>query len=144
MAHHLKTVVQGTVMLAVQKFAAAGIGDIQNTFCISRDLPAIIDFKFHPEETISFPIEDRRGFVVVILDDVSAGFFFTASLTIRVILIFVEVTDIIIRKQNAASNCRMVGRQRGNESTLKKVRKAWQSKDEDEAAQAVEENCPRK
>ena len=67
MGHQLQTVIQGAVVLDVEKFRVP-IGDLQQRAGVPFQLSGSVDLQLHPEETRAFPIESRPGLVIVVVD----------------------------------------------------------------------------
>ena len=68
MRHHLKAVIQCAIVLAVEVFQAAAVGDGHDLGGVVVVLTGTVHFQLYAKIAITVPAEQRLGLVVVVLN----------------------------------------------------------------------------
>jgi hypothetical protein len=91
MGDDLKTVADGPIMLDVNTFLSVPVANVKNLLGTAGELSALVNFKLHPKETRTRAVEDRLGFVVIVMD------WFVLSLLPGVALVAEGMVVVIFR-----------------------------------------------
>ena len=94
MRHHLKAVIQRAVMLAVEVFQAAAVGDGHDLSGVVIVLTGSVHFQLYAEIAITVPTEQRLRLVIVVLNRLAGSAARVAVIAER-IFVAIALTGII-------------------------------------------------
>jgi len=102
MGDKLKSVVEGTVMLAVNQRKSVSVNSIKDLGGIVRILTGAVDLKFNAEIAITFTVEDGFWLVIVAVDGFVSADLVRAVLAVGAIVIIVSAADFVVVNDSSA------------------------------------------